>query len=77
MNFGYKNSFLLIDKGNIEVFGPLGLAYYIKNFSKIASSQQTGFLSHYTFLFVVALFGVLLFGTCLFIDSSSNLLIGL
>lgn len=73
MNFGYKNSFLLIDKGNIEVFGPLGLAYYIKNFSKIASSQQTGFLSHYTFLFVVALFGVLLFGTCLFIDSSSNL----
>lgn len=55
MNFGYRNSFQLIDKGNIEVFGPLGFAYYLKTYSKIVASQQSGFLSHYSFLMVVSL----------------------
>ena len=54
MNFGYNNTFFLIDKGNIEVFGPLGLAFWIKNYAKTASNQQTGLLPHYAFSIVLS-----------------------
>jgi len=56
MNFGYRNTFFLIDKGNIEVLGPLGLAYWLKLYSKQASNQQSGLLPQYTFVFVISLF---------------------
>jgi NADH-ubiquinone oxidoreductase chain 5 len=54
MNFGYRSSFFLIDKGNIELFGPLGFAYWLKNYSKTASNQQSGLLPHYTFSMAIS-----------------------
>jgi hypothetical protein len=59
MNFGYNNTFFLIDKGNIEVFGPLGLAFWIKDYAKTASNQQSGLLPHYAFIVVLFVFVIL------------------
>jgi hypothetical protein len=76
MNFGYRTSFQLMDKGNIELFGPLGLAYNLGSFSKTLSTVQSGFLYHYSFVmmsFVIALisyFIVIHFELTGFYDSS-------
>jgi hypothetical protein len=34
MNFGYRTTFQLIDKGNIEVFGPAGISFNLQPLSK-------------------------------------------
>jgi hypothetical protein len=77
MNFGYRSTFFLIDKGNIEVFGPLGLAYWLKLYAKVASNQQSGLLAHYTFAFVVSLFAIVCLLSVSFFDvflGSSNVI---
>jgi hypothetical protein len=52
MNFGYNISFKLIDKGNIESFGPLGLTLYLKESSHKGSERQSGLVFHYAFSIV-------------------------
>ena len=66
MNFGYKISFLALDKGFIENFGPTG-------FSKIGLSGANNFtyysrniIYQTTFYLMV---GVLFFFTCFFIKN--------
>ena len=56
MQFGYSNTFLLIDKGIIELFAPLGFSYYLKSQSKGTSSKQTGFISNYSFTMIISAF---------------------
>lgn len=63
MNFGYRSSFQVMDKGNIELFGPLGLSFNLSNFSKSLASIQTGFVYHYSFIMmcsVIVLSGLFL-----------------
>jgi len=68
MSFGYFSTFQLIDKGNIEVFGPAGAAFNLQSFSKGFSSIQSGLLSNYALTFglvsllVIAFFVLKLLG---------------
>ena len=58
MNFGYRVSFQLLDKGSIEVFGPFGSSSKLWGYSKILGSLHSGMVFHYSF---VMLFSILLF----------------
>jgi hypothetical protein len=58
MNFGYSVSFLAIDKGFIEQFGPTGFAKTLFNFSYSFSNKQNGSL-FYT-IFVIILFVIVM-----------------
>jgi hypothetical protein len=49
-----------MDKGNIEVFGPLGLSFNFSSFTRGLSTSQTGFIYHYSF--VIMSFIILLIG---------------
>jgi hypothetical protein len=61
MNFGYRNTFQLIDKGNIEVFGPAGSAFNLINLSKQLSSVQSGFVPNYALVMTIALLSLFCF----------------
>jgi hypothetical protein len=63
MNFGYRSSFQLIDKGNIEVFGPAGSAFNLQALGKNFANYQSGFVSNYALSFMLALMLVLCFFT--------------
>jgi len=65
MNFGYRTSFQLIDKGNIEVFGPAGVAFNLQPLAKNFAGQQSGFVSNYALTFTISILIALL--TFLFI----------
>lgn len=54
-NFSYKIPFRLLDKGFIELFGPLGLTISLNNFSKKISNLQTGLIYHYTFIILAGI----------------------
>ena len=45
--------FRLLDKGFIELIGPLGLTEKLNALSKIVSSFQTGLIYHYTFIILI------------------------
>jgi NADH-ubiquinone oxidoreductase chain 5 len=47
--------FRLLDKGFIELFGPLGLVLNLNFFSKKISKIQTGLIYHYTFVVLLGL----------------------
>lgn len=48
MNFGYRSSFQIADKGAIEIFGPLGIAINILDLTKFTSLFHSGYIFHYT-----------------------------
>jgi hypothetical protein len=54
MNFGYRVSFKNIDRGFIELSGPLGLSYLVRSLSTRVASVQTGQLNHYIFFIVIS-----------------------
>jgi hypothetical protein len=56
MNFGYRVTFQLIDKGNIEVSAASGVPFSLQTLSQRASKQQTGFVSNYTLVFTLVAF---------------------
>jgi Flp pilus assembly protein TadB len=53
MNFGYRNTFQLIDKGNIEVFGPVGIGFNSQILSKNLTVYQSGIVSNYAVVLVL------------------------
>ena len=54
LKFGYRISYKILDRGIIEILGPLGLSTLIHKNSKILASFQSGFLYHYTLLFLIS-----------------------
>tara|TARA_B110000967_G_scaffold210072_1_gene270233 strand:- start:1213 stop:1506 length:294 start_codon:yes stop_codon:yes gene_type:complete len=67
LSFSYKVSYKIIDRGIIEVLGPMGLSNVVNKKSFDLYKLQTGFLYHYAF---VILLGVtLLIGAVQFLDS--------
>lgn len=54
-HLSYVIPFRLLDKGFIELIGPLGLAEKLHTFSKIASRVQTGLIYHYTFIILIGI----------------------
>ena len=55
LNFGYLISFKLLDRGFIELIGPVGVSKTIKNYSIMFSSLQTGQITHYLFFMILGL----------------------
>jgi NADH-ubiquinone oxidoreductase chain 5 len=53
LSFGYRVSYKIIDRGIIELLGPLGLSNLVSKKATILHELQTGFLYHYAFLMLV------------------------
>ena len=51
----YTLTYKIIDRGIIEVFGPMGLSSTITKKASYISKLQTGYLYHYTFLMLSGL----------------------
>ena len=54
-NFGYLISYKIIDRGIFEILGPHGFASILSRISSYVFKAQTGFIYHYTFLFLTGL----------------------
>lgn len=54
-NSGYKVSYKLIDRGIVEIFGPLGLSNLVTHPAKSISKLQTGLLYHYSLQILTSL----------------------
>ena len=52
MEFGYKISFQLLDKGNIELIGPKSLSLNFNYFSVILSFFHSGIIYYYLFIMI-------------------------
>lgn len=61
MGFGYRNSFQLIDKGNIELFGPSGFSFNALASSKNVTGLQSGIITNYTLTLTIAALAILSF----------------
>ena len=51
--FSFNTSYKLIDRGIIEIFGPMGLTNLISKRALTFSKFQSGFLYHYTFIILI------------------------
>ena len=51
----YTITYKTIDRGIIEIFGPMGLSSIITKKALFISKMQTGYLYHYTFLMLIGL----------------------
>lgn len=56
LNFGYYVSFKNLDRGFIELIGPVGVTLFMLRLAKIFSFVQTGKLTHYIFFITFFLF---------------------
>ena len=54
-NMSYTISYKLIDRGLIELFGPFGFSKILTKTARIINKLQSGFIYHYTFLFLVGI----------------------
>lgn len=54
-NFGYLISYKIIDRGIFEILGPYGFSLIFSKLSTYVFKAQTGFIYHYTFLFLIGL----------------------
>ncbi len=55
MSLGYNVTFIILDKGLIEIFGPYGLSKTISRLSKHLSRTQTGAIYHYMFMIIIGM----------------------
>jgi NADH-ubiquinone oxidoreductase chain 5 len=53
LSFGYHISYKTIDRGIIEILGPMGLSNLVSQKAYLLHRMQTGFLYHYAFLMLV------------------------
>jgi hypothetical protein len=52
--WGHDVSYKVLDRGIIEVFGPTGITYLIKNATVYLSSLQSGYIYNYAFTIFLA-----------------------
>nr|YP_010208872.1 NADH dehydrogenase subunit 5 [Skeletonema pseudocostatum]UBA16182.1 NADH dehydrogenase subunit 5 [Skeletonema pseudocostatum] len=55
----YTITYKIIDRGIIEIFGPMGLSSIITKKATSIAKMQTGYLYHYTFLILIGLTSIL------------------
>jgi NADH-ubiquinone oxidoreductase chain 5 len=60
LNFSYQTSFKLLDKGLIELIGPLGIVQLVKGFSKKLNFFQTGLIYNYILMIILGIIFILL-----------------
>lgn len=53
LKFGYRMSYKIIDRGILEIFGPLGISTIISKQAKLFYKLQTGFIYHYTLIMLI------------------------
>ena len=54
-NFGYAVSYKIIDRGIFEILGPHGISNILSQMSFTIAKLQTGYLYHYTFIFLTGI----------------------
>lgn len=54
--FGYRISFKMVDRGFLELVGPLGIVKIISFISKKLSNLQSGYIYHYALTIILSLF---------------------
>ena len=54
-NFGYTVSYKIIDRGIFEILGPHGISSTLSKVSFAVAKLQTGYIYHYTFLFLTGI----------------------
>lgn len=59
VNISYKNV-IFIDRGLIELLGPLGIVRSINFVMNKLSNLQTGYIYNYLFIFILSIFVLLL-----------------
>jgi NADH-ubiquinone oxidoreductase chain 5 len=74
-SFGYFISFKSIDRGLLELMGPLGIIRILKILTKKASLFQTGLIYHYIFFIVLGLISIILFWFLVPVYLKSSLII--
>ena len=72
--FGYLTSYKLIDRGIFEIIGPYGLNYALPKVGLELQKLQSGYLYHYTFLFLVTICLFLIFEYFIFLNFTSVVL---
>jgi NADH-ubiquinone oxidoreductase chain 5 len=55
LDFGYHITFKSIDRGLIELVGPLGIVRSLKNLINKVSTVHSGYIYHYTFVIICGL----------------------
>jgi NADH-ubiquinone oxidoreductase chain 5 len=60
-NFSYATSYKIVDRGIFEIFGPHGITTVLFKLSTTVSKIQTGYVYHYTFVFLLGLTLILAF----------------
>ncbi len=55
LSFGYHISYKIIDRGIIELLGPMGLSNLVSKKAKKLHHLQTGFIYHYAFLMLLGI----------------------
>jgi NADH-ubiquinone oxidoreductase chain 5 len=53
MLFGYRKTFLVLDKGFVESLGPYGFSEFLNFLSATFSNNLTGYLYHYALVFIL------------------------
>lgn len=69
LSFGYHISYKVIDRGIIELLGPMGLSNLVSKKAKSLHKLQTGFIYHYAFLMLMGvtfLIGLIQLGSFFF-----------
>ena len=72
--FGYSTSYKLVDRGIFEVMGPYGLNYIISKTGSDLQKLQSGYLYHYTFIFLVIISLILIFEHIVLLESINSIL---
>lgn len=60
LRFGYHTSYKTIDRGIIEVFGPMGLSFFITKVSRYFSRIQSGIVFDYLLYMLVSLMVIIM-----------------
>jgi NADH-ubiquinone oxidoreductase chain 5 len=59
LNFSYKVSFKVLDRGFIEYIGPFGIAYILQKYSSDLAKVQSGNVYHYSFIMAISILSIL------------------
>jgi len=71
LHFGYHISFKLVDRGILELFGPLGITRTLSVLTKKTSNLQSGLIYHYVFMMILGItFFILLFTLSMHLKAS-------
>jgi NADH-ubiquinone oxidoreductase chain 5 len=53
LSFGYHTSYKTIDRGLIEIFGPMGFSTVVMKKANLMRELQTGYIYHYAFFIFI------------------------